>query len=275
MTQLQSWYDFSGQVAVVSGGTGVLLSHAVRTLGEQGAALVILSTSAARAQSKVDELTAAGFQAVAYQADVLDKPRLDQVAAEVMDRFGRIDILLNGAGGNRPGAIVTPQQPFFDLSDEAVRQVFDLNFMGALYCSQAFGKPMAEQGRGVMLNVASMVSIRPLTRVIAYSAAKAALTNFTQWLAVHLATTYGPGLRVNAIAPGFLLGEQNRALLVDPATGELTPRGAQIIAHTPLGRFGKPEEMTGAILWLLSEASAFVTGVVLPLDGGYSAFGGV
>jgi NAD(P)-dependent dehydrogenase (short-subunit alcohol dehydrogenase family) len=275
MTQLQSWYDFSGQVAVVTGGTGVLLSHAVRTLGEQGAALVILSTSATRAQSKVNELTAAGIQAVPYAADILDKPRLEQVAAEVMDRFGRIDILLNGAGGNRPGAIVTPQQPFFDLSDEAVRQVFDLNFMGALYCSQAFGKPMAEQGRGVMLNVASMVSIRPLTRVIAYSAAKAALTNFTQWLAVHLATTYGPGLRVNAIAPGFLLGEQNRALLVDPATGELTPRGAQIIDHTPLGRFGKPEEMTGAILWLLSEAAAFVTGVVLPLDGGYAAFGGV
>jgi NAD(P)-dependent dehydrogenase (short-subunit alcohol dehydrogenase family) len=275
MTQLQSWYDFSGKVAVITGGTGVLLSHAVRTLGEQGAVLILLSTSADRAQACADELAAEGIQAVPYQADVLDKPRLDQVAAEVMDRFGRIDILLNGAGGNRPGATVTPQQPFFDLSDEAVRQVFELNFTGALYCSQAFGKPMAEQGRGVMLNVASMVSIRPLTRVIAYSAAKAALTNFTQWLAVHLATTYGAGLRVNAIAPGFLLGEQNRALLVDPATGELTPRGAQIIAHTPLGRFGKPEEMTGAILWLLSEASAFVTGVVLPLDGGYSAFGGV
>jgi NAD(P)-dependent dehydrogenase (short-subunit alcohol dehydrogenase family) len=275
MTQLQSWYDFSGKVAVITGGTGVLLSHAVRTLGEQGAILILLSTSADRAQACADELAAEGIQAVPYQADVLDKPRLDQVAAEVMDRFGRIDILLNGAGGNRPGATVTPQQPFFDLSDEAVRQVFELNFTGALYCSQAFGKPMAEQGRGVMLNVASMVSIRPLTRVIAYSAAKAALTNFTQWLAVHLATTYGAGLRVNAIAPGFLLGEQNRALLVDPATGELTPRGAQIIAHTPLGRFGKPEEMTGAILWLLSEASAFVTGVVLPLDGGYSAFGGV
>jgi NAD(P)-dependent dehydrogenase (short-subunit alcohol dehydrogenase family) len=275
MTQLQSWYDFSGKVAVITGGTGVLLSHAVRTLGEQGAILILLSTSADRAQACADELAAEGIQAVPYQADVLDKPRLDQVAAEVMDRFGRIDILLNGAGGNRPGATVTPQQPFFDLSDEAVRQVFELNFTGALYCSQAFGKPMAEQGRGVMLNVASMVSIRPLTRVIAYSAAKAALTNFTQWLAVHLATTYGAGLRVNAIAPGFLLGEQNRALLVDPATGELTPRGAQIIAHTPLGRFGKPEEMTGAILWLLSEASAFVTGVVLPLDGGYAAFGGV
>jgi NAD(P)-dependent dehydrogenase (short-subunit alcohol dehydrogenase family) len=275
MNQLQSWYDFSGQVAVITGGTGVLLSHAVRTLGEQGATLIILSTSAARAQARVDELSAAGVLAIPFQADVLDKARLEQVAAQVMDRFGRIDILLNGAGGNRPGAMVTPQQPFFDLSDEAVRQVFDLNFTGALYCSQAFGRPMAEQGRGVMLNVASMVSIRPLTRVVAYSAAKAALTNFTQWLAVHLATTYGAGLRVNAIAPGFLLGEQNRALLVDQATGELTPRGAQIMAHTPLGRFGKPEEMTGAILWLLSEASAFVTGVVLPLDGGYAAFGGV
>jgi NAD(P)-dependent dehydrogenase (short-subunit alcohol dehydrogenase family) len=275
MNQLQSWYDFSGHVAVITGGTGVLLSHAVRTLGEQGATLIILSTSSSRAQARADELSAAGILAIPYQADVLDKARLEQLAAQVMDRFGRIDILLNGAGGNRPGAMVTPQQPFFDLSDEAVRQVFDLNFTGALYCSQAFGRPMAEQGRGVILNVASMVSIRPLTRVVAYSAAKAALTNFTQWLAVHLATTYGAGMRVNAIAPGFLLGEQNKALLVDQATGELTPRGAQILAHTPLGRFGKPEEMTGAILWLLSEASAFVTGVVLPLDGGYAAFGGV
>jgi NAD(P)-dependent dehydrogenase (short-subunit alcohol dehydrogenase family) len=275
MTRIHDWYDFTGQVAVVTGGTGVLLSHSVHALGEQGATLVILSTTDERAQRRVDELAAAGIQAVPYQADVLDKPRLEQVAQEVIERFGRIDILLNGAGGNRPGAIVTPQQPFFELSDEAVRQVFDLNFMGPLYCSQAFGKPMAEQGRGVILNVASMVSLRPLTRVVAYSAAKAALTNFTQWLAVHLATTYGAGLRVNAIAPGFLLGEQNKALLVDQNTGELTPRGAQIIAHTPLGRFGNPEEMTGAILWLLSEASAFVTGVVLPLDGGYSAFGGV
>jgi NAD(P)-dependent dehydrogenase (short-subunit alcohol dehydrogenase family) len=275
MNQLHEWYDFTGKVAVITGGTGVLLSHAVRTLGEQGATLVILSTSQSKAQARVSELTSVGIRAVAYQVDVLDKPRLDQVAADVMERFGRIDILLNGAGGNRPGAMTTPEQPFFELSDAAVRQVFDLNFMGALYCCQAFGKSMAEQGRGVILNVASMVSLRPLTRVIAYSAAKAALTNFTQWLAVHLATTYGPGLRVNAIAPGFLLGEQNKALLVDQATGDLTPRGAQIIAHTPLGRFGNPEEMTGAVLWLLSDASAFVTGVVLPLDGGYSAFGGV
>jgi NAD(P)-dependent dehydrogenase (short-subunit alcohol dehydrogenase family) len=275
MTQLESWYDFSGQVAVITGGTGVLLSHAVRTLGEQGATLVLLSTSMERAQRKAAELEAIGIKAFPYQADVLDKPRLDQVAAEVMERFGHIDILLNGAGGNRPAAIATPQQPFFGLSAEAMHHVFDLNFMGAFYCCQAFGEPMAEQGRGVMLNVASMVSIRPLTRVVAYSAAKAALTNFTQWLAVHLATTYGTGLRVNAIAPGFLLGEQNRALLVDQATGELTPRGAQILAHTPLGRFGNPEEMTGGIVWLLSSASAFVTGVVLPLDGGYSAFGGV
>lgn len=275
MSQLHDWFNFDGKVAVVSGGTGVLLSHAVRTLAEQGAILVILSTSSKRAQAVVDELVSKGSQAVAYQANVLDKVRLDQVACEVMERFGRIDILLNGAGGNRPAAMATPQQPFFDLGDDAVRQVFDLNFMGAFYACQAFGRPMAEQGRGVILNVASMVSLRPLTRVVAYSAAKAALTNFTQWLAVHLATTYGPGLRVNAIAPGFLLGEQNKALLVDQATGELTPRGAQILAHTPLGRFGKPEEMSGAILWLLSEASAFITGVVLPLDGGYSAFGGV
>jgi NAD(P)-dependent dehydrogenase (short-subunit alcohol dehydrogenase family) len=275
MSQLSDWYNFADKVAVITGGTGVLLSHAVQTLGEQGATLVILSTRAERAQALVDRLAAGGIQAVPFQADVLDKPRLEQVSAEVMERFGRIDILLNGAGGNRPGAMATPQQPFFDLSDDAVRQVFELNFTSALYCSQAFGRHMVDQGRGVILNVTSMVSIRPLTRVVAYSAAKAALVNFTQWLAVHLATHYGPGLRVNAVAPGFLLGEQNKALLVDQSTGELTPRGAQIIAHTPLGRFGNPEEMTGAILWLLSDASAFVTGVVLPLDGGYSAFGGV
>jgi NAD(P)-dependent dehydrogenase (short-subunit alcohol dehydrogenase family) len=275
MTQLESWYDFSGQVAVITGGTGVLLSHAVRTLGEQGATLILLSTSTERAQRKATELDALGIKVVPYQADVLDKLRLDQVAVEVMERFGRIDILLNGAGGNRPAAMATQQQPFFGLTAEAMQEVFNLNFMGAFYCCQAFGHPMAEQGRGVMLNVASMVSIRPLTRVVAYSAAKAALTNFTQWLAVHLATTYSTGLRVNAIAPGFLLGEQNRALLVDQTTGELTPRGAQILTHTPLGRFGNPEEMTGAIMWLLSPASSFVTGVVLPLDGGYSAFGGV
>jgi NAD(P)-dependent dehydrogenase (short-subunit alcohol dehydrogenase family) len=214
-------------------------------------------------------------RAVVFTADVLDAAAMRTAAHEVVREFGRVDCLLNGAGGNHPGATTKPELSFFDLPEDALRFVFDLNMLGTIIPSQVFGRLMAEQKEGVILNVSSMSAMRPLTRVLGYSAAKAGVNSFTQWLAVHLATEYSPRIRVNAIAPGFFLTEQNRFLLTDKETGDLTARGQSIIAHTPMGRFGEPEDLLGTLLWLLSPASAFVTGVVVPVDGGFSAFGGV
>ena len=194
---------------------------------------------------------------------------------QVFEKFGHIDILINGAGGNKPAATTNPEQSFFDLPADALRWVFDLNLMGTILPCQVFGKIMAEQKSGVILNISSMNAFRPLTRIAAYSAAKAGVSNFTQWLAVHMAQEYSPEIRVNAIAPGFFLTDQNRFLLIGKDTGELTPRGKSIITHTPMGRFGNPDDLLGTVLWLLSPASAFVTGIVVPVDGGFSAFSGV
>jgi NAD(P)-dependent dehydrogenase (short-subunit alcohol dehydrogenase family) len=206
---------------------------------------------------------------------VLDRLSLETARQTVLDRFGRVDILINGAGGNKKQATTSSELSFFDLSPEAVRLVFDLNCLGTILPSQVFGKQMVEQTEGVILNISSMNAFRPLTRVPAYSAAKAAVSNFTQWLAVHMAQEYSPHIRVNAIAPGFFLTEQNRSLLTDVATGELTQRGRDILTHTPMKRFGAPEDLLGTVIWLLSPASSFVTGVVVPIDGGFSAFSGV
>ena len=189
--------------------------------------------------------------------------------------FGRVDMLINGAGGNKREATTAADLSFFDLPADAIQWVFDLNFVGTLLPCQIFGSQMAEQGEGIILNISSMNALRPLTRIPAYSAAKAAVSNFTQWLAVHMAQEYSPRIRVNAIAPGFFLTEQNRFLLTDRETGELTPRGQTILAHTPMDRFGDPGELVGATIWLLSPASDFVTGIVVPIDGGFSAYGGV
>ena len=222
------------------------------------------------------EIKDKGGDAIGIQSDVLDKAALEAAAEQVAATYGRIDILVNGAGGNRPDATTIPgERSFFDIPQEALRWVFDLNFTGAMLASQVFGKFMVEQGSGTIVNISSMAAYSPMTRVVAYAAAKAAISNFTQWLAVYMATEHSPNIRVNAIAPGFFLGEQNRYLLVDEKTGNWTARGQQIIDHTPQGRFGEPDDLLGTLLWLVSDAARFVTGVVVPVDGGFMAYSGV
>lgn len=277
LAELTKMYDFTGRTVVVTGGTGVLGRAMVRAIAGCGANVALVARNRAKAEPQVAELATldAPGRAMVFEADVLDAAALRRAAEDVVREFGRVDALLNGAGGNHPGATTKPELSFFDLPEDALRFVFDLNMMGTIIPSQVFGRLMAEQKEGVILNVSSMSAMRPLTRVLGYSAAKAGVNSFTQWLAVHLATEYGPSIRVNAIAPGFFLTEQNRFLLTDKETGDLTARGRSIIAHTPMNRFGEPEDLLGTLLWLLSPASGFVTGVVVPVDGGFSAFGGV
>ena len=272
---LDGLFGLAGQVAVVTGGGGVLCGAMGRALGRLGVQVAVLDLFEQAAQRVVDEIVAQGGEAVAVTCDVLDRASVEDARDTVLKRWGRVDILVNGAGGNKKQATTSPDLSFFDLPPDAIRWVFDLNFLGTLLPSQVFGQPMAEQGAGCILNVSSMSAFRPLTRIPAYSAAKAAVSNFTQWLAVHMAQEYSSRIRVNAIAPGFFLTEQNRFLLTEETTGNLTPRGRTIIEHTPMGRFGAPEDLVGTVVWLLSPAAAFVTGVVVPVDGGFSANSGV
>ena len=272
---LESLFGLSGKVAAVTGGGGVLCGTMSRALGKLGVKVAVLDLFEDAAKKVVDEIVAQGGEAVAVKCDVLDKAGVDAARDAVVERWGRVDILINGAGGNKKQATTSADLSFFDLPADAVQWVFNLNFLGTLLSSQTFGKAMADQGSGCILNVSSMSALAPLTRIPAYSAAKAAVSNFTQWLAVHIAQEYTPNVRVNAIAPGFFLTEQNRFLLTEEATGELTPRGRTIIDHTPMGRFGDADDLIGVTLWLLSPASSFVTGIVVPIDGGFSAFSGV
>ncbi len=265
-------FDIKGQVAVVTGGAGVLCAAMCHALIEAGARVAVLDLRAESAEALAKEL---GENAIGLACDVLNKHSIETAAQEILRSFTRVDILINGAGGNRPQATTTLEQSFFDLPSEALRWVFDLNLLGTVLPSQVFGKLMAEQKSGTIINISSMNAFRPLTRIAAYSAAKAGVSNFTQWLAVHMAQEYSPAIRVNAIAPGFFLTEQNRFLLTEKNSGELTARGRTIISHTPQARFGAPEDLLGTLLWLVSPASAFVTGVVVPVDGGFSAFSGV
>jgi NAD(P)-dependent dehydrogenase (short-subunit alcohol dehydrogenase family) len=223
----------------------------------------------------LDRLQAGPGEVMVLQASVLEQTEMLAAAEAVRAKFGPVEMLLNVAGGHRPQAITTPTQSFFDLSVEGLRQVIDLNLMGTILPTQVFAQGMAERGEGVILNISSVSSFQPMTRVVAYAAAKAAINNFTQWLAVHFAQEYSPKIRVNAIAPGFYLTDTNRALLTDIATGELTRRGETIIEQTPMGRFGNPTELLSTALWLLSPASSFVTGVIVPVDGGFTAYSGV
>jgi NAD(P)-dependent dehydrogenase (short-subunit alcohol dehydrogenase family) len=275
LQQLTQMYDFAGQTFVVTGGAGVLGADIVCALAGLGADVVILDRNMDLARALLERLGPRANQAEAIQGDVLSRESLNQAAAQVVERFGGIDGLINAAGGNMAAATTSAELSFFDLPEDALRFVFDLNLLGTILPCQVFGRQMAGQGEGVILNFSSMNAFRPLTRIPAYSAAKAGVSNFTQWLAVHMAQNYAQRIRVNAVAPGFFLGEQNRYLLTDRETGELTPRGRTIIDHTPMGRFGVPEDLLGTVLWLLSPASAFVTGITVPVDGGFSAYGGV
>jgi NAD(P)-dependent dehydrogenase (short-subunit alcohol dehydrogenase family) len=274
--ELARLYDFTGRTVVLTGAMGIIGGEIACALVGLGANVVMLDRNLDPARGLLDRMGPdAAARAVAIDGDVLDADSLRRAADTVLERFGPPDTLINNAGGNAPEATTGPQRSFFDLSTDAIRRVVDLNLLGTVLPSQVFGRHMTECGEGVILNVSSMNAFRPLTRIAGYSAAKAAVSNFTQWLAVHMAQEYSPRIRVNAVAPGFLKTRQNEFLLVDKDTGGLTPRGQTILSHTPMARFGTPDDLLGAVMWLLSPASAFVTGVVLPIDGGFSAFSGV
>ena len=268
---MKDLFRVEGRVIVITGAAGILGSAMVRHFAEQGAQVVILDRNLAAGERLAAEVTAAGGRAVAYATDVLDRASLDENYEKIMARFGRIDVLINAAGGNMPGATIPPDKAFFDLDPEAVHRVVDLNLFGTILPTMVFARAMTEQGEGSIINIASEAALRPLTRVAGYGAAKAAVVNFTRFMCGELATKFGPGLRVNAIAPGFFLTEQNRTLLTNP-DGSLTPRARAILAHTPFGRFGEPEELLGTLQWLASDASRFVSGTLTVIDGGFDAF---
>ena len=267
-------FDISDKIVVVTGGAGVLCGGMARGLAKAGAGIAVLDLNIEAAQAVANEINQAGGRAIAVECNVLDKESIEAACVAAEAKLGSVNVLINGAGGNKKEATTSPEMPFFDIPAEAIRFVFDLNLIGTVLPSQVFGKAIAQNGNGVILNISSMNAMRPLTKIAAYSAAKAAVSNFTQWLAVHMCQNYSTDVRVNAIAPGFFLTEQNRFLLTQES-GDLTARGQQIIDHTPMGRFGEADELLGCVHWLISDAAKFVTGIVVPIDGGFSAFSGV
>lgn len=273
MTGLER-FSLDGRVAVVTGGTGVLGGAIARGLAAAGAAVAVIGRRQHAADAVVDVIQGGGGTACAVSADVLELDAVRAARDAVLDRWGRIDVLVNAAGGNQPGAMVHGDQTFFSMPPAAFDAVMALNLGGTLLPCQIFGEVMAQGEHAAVVNVSSMAATRAITRVVGYSAAKAAVENLTRWLAVDLARRFGDRFRVNAIAPGFFIGEQNRTLLVQP-DGALTERGAQIIANTPAGRFGEPDEVVGAVVWLAGDAARFVTGAVIPIDGGFSSYSGV
>ena len=276
LDELRSLYDFSDRTVVVSGGAGVLGSEIACALVGCNANVAILDRDIELAQKVIERFPkVVKGRAVRVYGDVLNVESLLQAHETVQAEFGPVNILINAAGGNHPSATTSADLSFFDLPLDALCRISELNLLGTILPCQVFGRSMAESGEGAILNISSMSAIRPLTRIPAYSAAKAAVVNFTQWLAVHMAQNYSARIRVNAIAPGFFQTVQNRFLLTDQNTGELTPRGEAILAHTPMNRFGVPEDLLGATIWLISPAASFVTGIVIPIDGGFSAFSGV
>jgi len=274
-------FDLTGNVAAVTGGGGELCSAMAEALAQMGVKVGVLDIDLEKAEALSLAIARAGGTAKAFQCDVLDAVQVRDCYKAICRLWGAPDFLINGAGGNDPRGTTSAEfhdpsetpgpggQSFFDLNPAAFRQVFDLNFMGTFLVTQVFSKGMVEKGKGSIVNISSMSAFTPLTKIAAYSAAKAAVSNLTRWLAVHFSRT---GIRVNALAPGFFMTEQMKFLNVDQKTGEFLPRARMIIAHTPLGRFGQPEDLIGTLVWLLSDASRFVTGVVVPVDGGFSSY---
>ena len=275
---LDGMFDLRDKVAVVTGATGVLGGAMAWGLAHSGARVGVLGRREEKARQAVGDIEESGGRALPLPADVLDRKQLESARDFLLERWGRIDVLVNAAGGNVPEATLGDGIGVFDLPPEAIRRAMDLNFLGTLLPCQVFGAAMVgrdgNDGEGTIVNISSMTASKPLTNVAGYSAAKAAVDNFTRWLPVELGRNYGAGLRVNAIAPGFFIGEQNRDLLLNE-DGSLTPRGETIVEHTPAGRFGEPEELVSTLIWLCSPGASFVNGIVVPVDGGFSAFGGV
>lgn len=265
-------FSITGKVIAITGGTGIICSEMARQLSEHGAKIAVLGRHGDKAEELAEMLNGNGGESVGLSCDVTDKASIDAACAKVLSKFSHIDVLINGAGGNKAEANTSPDHSFFDLSQQAIDDVFNLNLMGTVLTSQVFGKVMAAQGKGNIINIASMSGIKPLTNVMGYSAAKAAVVNFTQWLSTWFCLNVSREIRVNAIAPGFLITDQNRDLLTDKVTGEPTQRSRHILQQTPMGRYGEPEELVGAIVFLSSDASSFITGAVIPIDGGFSAY---
>ncbi|MEN8185775.1 MAG: SDR family oxidoreductase [Bacteroidota bacterium] len=267
-------FDISDKVCVITGGSGVLGSTIAKYLLENKAKVVILGSNKNRINDALNNLFLNNEDVLGFVCDVLDKQKVEEVCKTILNHWGKVDVLLNAAGGNMPGATISDEQTIFDIELDEFQKVTDLNLNGTLIPSLVFGKVMKENGKGLIINYSSMAAFKTITRVVGYSASKAAVTNLTKWMATEFALKFGDKLRVNAIAPGFFIGNQNRKLLLND-DGSLTDRGDKIIANTPMKRFGEPEELNGVIHWLISDAASFVTGAVIPVDGGFNVFSGV
>lgn len=268
---MNSLFNIKDYVVVITGGTGVLGRAIAKYLALEGAKVAIMGRKEEVGHAIVDDICKAGGEALFYKTDVMDQTMVEQNCQDILDRYGRIDTLLNAAGGNQPGATITPDQTFFDLDAAQFQKVLNLNLTGTVIPTQVFLKPMVEAGKGSIINFSSMAAFRPMTRVCGYAAAKAGISNFTAYMATECAKKFGEGIRVNAIAPGFFITEQNRSLLTNP-DGSYTQRGQDVIRQTPFGRMGDPEELCGTIHYLMSDAAKFVTGTVAVVDGGFNCF---
>ena len=268
---MKNLFDITKKVIVITGGTGILGRHVAAYLAEQGAVVVIMGRNSGIGEDIVNCIRTSGGRAMFLETDVMNRKRLEHNLKTIMAKFGQVDALLNAAGGNMPGATIPPGSTIFDINTEDFKKVLELNLIGTVLPTQVFLKPMAERGKGAIVNFTSMAAFRPLTRVAGYGVAKAGVTNYTEFMAAEVAKKFSPAIRVNAIAPGFFLTEQNRTLLTNE-DGSFTTRGKDIIRHTPMGRLGNPEEICGTIHYLISDASQFVTGTVAVVDGGFNAY---